>query len=236
MTLGEDFDRQRLDAAMHNLAREDGLLDKEGNWLQAPHCDALVLHAPGTCTFCDKYPDRQNARIARRVAFTGESHHPTKSRCPSEYFRPVEVINKWERNRPTITSDLSNFKVVTDDVEIVETVTIDDKTENTLEFSQIVSVLANVTANLRALSNDSDTLRTIQLAESALANGEALVEILRSDLHPPILFEPSPTESVIVAWEPNVHELITEIDPPGYDGKVVAYVRPESVKADDFTG
>lgn len=134
-------------------------------------------------------------------------------------------------------SDLENFKVVIDEEDsIVEAVSIEDKTENKLEFSKIVSVLANVTANLRELLNDFDSPSTIEIAKSSLSDGEALVEILRSDLHPPLFIEPGPTESVIIAWVPDIHDLVTEIDPPGYDGKVVAYVRPESVKADDFPG
>lgn len=35
-----------------------------------PHCNAEVLHAPGTCRYCDAYPDRQKARQASNTPFT----------------------------------------------------------------------------------------------------------------------------------------------------------------------
>lgn len=35
-----------------------------------PHCNPEVLHAPGTCQFCDLYPERQAMRAASRTAFT----------------------------------------------------------------------------------------------------------------------------------------------------------------------
>lgn len=46
-----------------------------------PHCNTEVLHAPSTCQFCDKYPDRQAARAASGGGFT-----------------PPEA-NGWEGNR-----------------------------------------------------------------------------------------------------------------------------------------
>lgn len=223
----EDFYVKTYETFQKKLLKEEGLLSEDGSQRQrAWHCDPLVLHAPGTCGGCDKYPDRQQARIARHVNFTGE-YLPDRSSCPSEYFRPADIIHLWRGNRPIQEPA---------DVEIVEDVPADDKTENVLEFSQIVSVLANVTANLRDLLNDSDTLSTIVSAKSSLANGEALVEILCSDLHPPLFIEPSVTESVIVSFTPNVHDIATEIDPPGYHGKIVAYIRPESVEDDAIVG
>lgn len=35
-----------------------------------PHCNSEVLHAPGTCQYCDMYPDRQQMRIASNTPFT----------------------------------------------------------------------------------------------------------------------------------------------------------------------
>jgi hypothetical protein len=35
-----------------------------------PHCNAEVLHAPGTCQYCDMFPDRQAARQASHTPFT----------------------------------------------------------------------------------------------------------------------------------------------------------------------
>lgn len=35
-----------------------------------PHCNAEVLHAPGECYVCDKYPERQAMRKAGKTPFT----------------------------------------------------------------------------------------------------------------------------------------------------------------------
>jgi hypothetical protein len=35
-----------------------------------PHCNSEVLHAPGTCRYCDMYPERQAARTASKTPFT----------------------------------------------------------------------------------------------------------------------------------------------------------------------
>jgi hypothetical protein len=35
-----------------------------------PHCNTEVLHAPGTCVYCDLYPDRQAQRQASNTPFT----------------------------------------------------------------------------------------------------------------------------------------------------------------------
>jgi hypothetical protein len=35
-----------------------------------PHCNSDVLHAPGTCHYCDDYPDRQALRAAGGTPFT----------------------------------------------------------------------------------------------------------------------------------------------------------------------
>lgn len=225
--MSQDLDRQRLDTIYKNLASEDGLIDANGNWLQAPHCDALVLHAPG-CEFCDKYPKRQQARIERRVAFTGEPFDPTKSRCPSEYMRPAELIHRWRGNRPSPSKESQSSDVETVHAEPADA----NEAENYLAFSQIVSVLANVTATLKQYPSIAPAI-----AESNLQNGEALVEILRSDNHPPIFFEPGPTETVIIIHNPNIHDLAVQesfnIKEQEKIGKITSILRPKSLE-DDF--
>lgn len=64
-----------------------------------PHCDLLVLHAPGECEYCDEYPDRQEERLRNNTNFTGQ-HDPEKYPCPSELRRTLETINRWPGNRP----------------------------------------------------------------------------------------------------------------------------------------
>lgn len=63
---------------------------------QFPHCDARVLHAPGECEFCDRYPEWQDLRKRWGIAFTG--HEPltrdygtsqrTQLPCPADFNRP----------------------------------------------------------------------------------------------------------------------------------------------------
>lgn len=65
-----------------------------------PHCDSLVLHAPGACVYCDLYPDKQDERIRNSVAFTGDEPERFGHPCPSTLRRPVGVINEWPGNRP----------------------------------------------------------------------------------------------------------------------------------------
>lgn len=64
---------------------------------QAPHCDDLVLHAPGNCKYCDMFPDIQQARIKNGVNFTGEND-PKKKQCPAEVRRSLDTINRWGGN------------------------------------------------------------------------------------------------------------------------------------------
>lgn len=66
--------------------------------MRFPHCDELVLHAPGKCQFCDRYSLWQHERIRDGVNFTGEND-PNKKACPSTARRPLAVIERWERNR-----------------------------------------------------------------------------------------------------------------------------------------
>lgn len=65
-----------------------------------PHCDELVLHAPGECRYCDVYAsDLQADRVAQGINFTGHSD-PDKAQCPAEVRRPNAIINLWGGNRP----------------------------------------------------------------------------------------------------------------------------------------
>lgn len=70
-----------------------------------PHCDSLVLHKPGACIYCDRYPERQNDRIQNRVAFTGEERERFGHPCPSTIRRPLDIINEWPGNRPVTGED-----------------------------------------------------------------------------------------------------------------------------------
>lgn len=65
-----------------------------------PHCDSLVLHAPGACVYCDRHPEKQDERIRNAVAFTGEEPVRFGHPCPSTVRRSVEIINAWPGNRP----------------------------------------------------------------------------------------------------------------------------------------
>lgn len=65
-----------------------------------PHCDELVLHKPGTCFYCDEYPDIQANRVAAHVRFTGEPGPASWRPCPSEAVRAAAVIHQWPGNRP----------------------------------------------------------------------------------------------------------------------------------------
>jgi len=64
-----------------------------------PHCDELVLHAPGECRFCDQVPHLQAARQAVGVAFSGHDPEPGQATCPSELPRTRETVARWPGNR-----------------------------------------------------------------------------------------------------------------------------------------
>lgn len=59
-----------------------------------PHCDNLVLHAPGECEYCDMYPDKQAIRITQGINFTGHGDDPATE------HRPLTTINQWYGNIP----------------------------------------------------------------------------------------------------------------------------------------
>ena len=67
---------------------------------QYPHCDQMVLHAPGECEYCDSHPDWQELREVWNINYTGHSD-PQKMQCPAEARRPAGIINRWGGNVPT---------------------------------------------------------------------------------------------------------------------------------------
>lgn len=66
----------------------------------APHCDSAILHAPGECVYCDRYPEWQAHRKAARIAFTGHPPRVGEVLCPSEVRRSFEALNRWGGNVP----------------------------------------------------------------------------------------------------------------------------------------
>lgn len=67
-----------------------------------PHCDSNVLHKPGACEFCDMYPEAQKKRMLDGVRFTGQPDVDGLMKpCPSETYRPLDVIERWPGNRPS---------------------------------------------------------------------------------------------------------------------------------------
>lgn len=68
-------------------------------YLQAPHCDGRILHAPGECVYCDKHSDWQQLRELWGINFTGKTD-PEKLQCPAEFRRSIDIINKWYGNIP----------------------------------------------------------------------------------------------------------------------------------------
>lgn len=75
----------------------------------APHCDARVLHSPGTCEHCDKSSDRQAVREAARVCFTNDNPWSAKKSgwflCPSISARGAKSVNSWSGNLPSTYTD-----------------------------------------------------------------------------------------------------------------------------------
>lgn len=69
-----------------------------------PHCDSAVLHSPGTCRYCDKYPDWQHYRQIAGINFTGECD-PSRAPDPASTRRSLETINHWGGNRPETRTD-----------------------------------------------------------------------------------------------------------------------------------
>lgn len=82
-----------------------------------PHCDDLVLHAPGECEFCDKVPHLQTLRARWGINFTGKND-PNKSQCPAEKRRSVQLIHRWPGNRPTTEAPRGRPWINSDDEDL----------------------------------------------------------------------------------------------------------------------
>lgn len=69
--------------------------------VRAPHCDMRVLHSPGSCEYCDKYPERQAIREANLIMFTDDDPRLKQgwTLCPALAERGVDSVNAWGGNR-----------------------------------------------------------------------------------------------------------------------------------------
>jgi hypothetical protein len=87
---------------------EDGyhLINGKWSYCEAPHCDQSVLHAPGECAYCDRYPKRQQGRIDAKIAFTGGPVPEFGSQDPATLARPLEKINLWHGNVPMTSTQV----------------------------------------------------------------------------------------------------------------------------------
>lgn len=75
----------------------DGVTFSQAEAHGIPHCDASILHRPGACQYCDRYPVRQRDREVQRINFTGDDAID-KAPCPSEYFRQPSLRDRWHGN------------------------------------------------------------------------------------------------------------------------------------------
>ncbi len=66
-----------------------------------PHCDARILHAPGSCGYCDD-SGLQPVREVWNIAFTGAPEEG-KTQCPAEAERDEESLAAWGGNVPQPT-------------------------------------------------------------------------------------------------------------------------------------
>lgn len=69
-----------------------------------PHCDDRVLHAPGSCSYCDEYPLLQKARQVWGICFTDDPRDVEGldlMQCPAERRRSAADIHRWPGNRPS---------------------------------------------------------------------------------------------------------------------------------------
>jgi len=66
-----------------------------------PHCDGNVLHARGSCRYCSmgQYDRLHELRRRFSVAYSGATLEPGQDPCPSEAWRPQEIIERWPGNR-----------------------------------------------------------------------------------------------------------------------------------------
>lgn len=64
------------------------------------HCDSRVLHGPGHCEYCDKYPEAQQQRLRLSVAFTDEPDNWVTFPDPATDARGTESLYGWGGNQP----------------------------------------------------------------------------------------------------------------------------------------
>jgi hypothetical protein len=64
-----------------------------------PHCDSDILHALGSCIYCDGRTELHKAREVLRINYTGQ-HDKDKLLCPAEVGRSTEKMELWYGNIP----------------------------------------------------------------------------------------------------------------------------------------
>ncbi len=81
---------------------EDGFVTLSRLDRVPPHCDAMVLHAPGRCGYCDHFlaGAAQALRQIWGVAFTGQTPQPGQVPCPSDARRGTAGAHVWSGNKP----------------------------------------------------------------------------------------------------------------------------------------
>ena len=79
------------------LDEAEKVFDRRGTM---PHCDERVLHHYDSCDACAHFPELTGLRHRFGIARTGEAPAEWQEPCPSEAFRPVDVIHHWGGNRP----------------------------------------------------------------------------------------------------------------------------------------
>lgn len=94
--------RRKSAAEDFEASIESEELPRPGSLPVFPHCDRMILHGPGECTYCDYYPDWQNLRVAWGIAFTGHDIgiNGTVLPCPADVQRPDGAHQMWGGNRP----------------------------------------------------------------------------------------------------------------------------------------
>lgn len=70
---------------------------ENGYKMPMAHCDQMILHAPGECQYCDRYPEAQELRKWWRINFTGHED-PDLAPCPSTHKRSGELRDRWPGN------------------------------------------------------------------------------------------------------------------------------------------
>jgi hypothetical protein len=99
-------EREIIESAYADYFEE---IKRIGNHLDTiPHCDDLILHGPGVCDYCDKYPAWQEARRKFRIEYSFTQARIANHRirrtgyrpCPASVLRPIEKIERWGGNVP----------------------------------------------------------------------------------------------------------------------------------------